>query len=255
MMFRRLGPVLTACTLAALASLAAAGRAEARWGPQQNCSNLVTETVNHHCYAIEELLMSGYPREYVSGGVARVNTTYMNVPGWGAGDFVTNEQWVGFNTGGWIETGQIGGGNQDCCSVHPFYAATTEGIERGFFFYESPGTVSLNAYHQYQIYDPPPRGTWRVYWECCEVKAYGYHQFPTWSNELQAGFEGGANEQPFNWGRDMVASMVPPTDAWAPYETSYRHSVPVRSPGMCIERNSAAPAWGNVLWGTCQAPN
>ena len=254
MPFRRLGLVLTACVLVA-GGLASAPAAEARWGAYENCSALVTEEVNHHCYAVEQLQMLGYPKEYVSGGTAYIDTTYMEIPGWAKGDFVTNEQWIQFNPGGWIETGQIGGGGYDCCSVHPFFAATTEGIEHGFYFYESPGTVAPNTYEHYTIYDAPPRGIWRVYWGCCEVKAYAYHQFPTWSNELEAGFEGGAAEQPYNWGRDEVASMVPPTDAFAPYETAYRHATPLRSPGMCMERNYELPAWGNLLWGTCKAPN
>jgi hypothetical protein len=251
---RRCVQALTALAMVTSGCLGLASTANARWGPHENCSAVVNEQVNHHCYAIEELSMFGYPREYVSGTVAFMDTTSMNVPGWERGDFVTNEAWVSFNPGGWIESGQIAG-SYDCCSVHPFFAATTGGIEHGFYFYESPATVPLNTYNHYVIYDPQPRGTWRVYWGSSEVKAYAYHQFPTWSNELQAGFEGGANAQPYNWGRDQVASLVPPNDAWAPYETAYRHAVTVRSPGMCIERNYEAPAWGNVLWATCQAPN
>ena len=255
MNIRRRTCALIAGALALSAALGLAPGASARWGPRESCSALVTEEINHHCYAIEELQMAGYPKEYVSGSVAFVDSTYMNVPGWTAGDFVTNEQWVDFNPGGWIESGQIGGAGYDCCSTHPFFAATTGGIEHGFYFYESPTTVPLSSYNHYVIFDGQPRGTWRVYWGCCEVKAYVYHEFPNYSNELQAGFEGGAGAQPFNWGRDEVASLVPPTDAWAPYETAYRHAVPYRSPGMCMERNYEAPAWGNILWGTCQAPN
>ncbi len=254
MISRRFMPLVAALGVLIAAGLAAATSASARWGPYENCSALVTEYVDHHCYAIEELAMAGYPTEYVSGGVAYMDTTYMDVPGWASGDFVSNEEWVSFNPG-WIESGQIGGDGYDCCSVHPFFAATTGGIEKGFYFYESPGTVPLNQYNHYIVSDPQPRGTWRVYWGCCEVKAYGYHEFPTWSNELQAGFEGGAAEQPYNWGRDEVASIVPPSDAWAPYETAYRHSVAQRSPGMCMERNSEAPDWGNIAWGTCKSPN
>ena len=250
----RLGAALTAVALLAVAVMGAS-KADARWGPKENCSAYVTETVNHHCYAIEELEMAGYPKEYVSGSVAYIDTTQMNIPGWTAGDFVTNEEWVDFNPGGWIETGQIGGAGVDCCSAHPFLASTTGGIEHGFYFYESPGTLPLYAYNHFTIYDPPPRGTWHVYWGCCEVKTYGYHEFPTWSNELQAGFEGGAGEQPYNWGRDEVASIVPPNDTWTAYETLFRHATPFRSPGMCLERNPEAPAWGNILWGTCKAPN
>ncbi|HMD52877.1 MAG TPA: hypothetical protein VKG62_09195 [Solirubrobacteraceae bacterium] len=255
MTWARLRTVLVAWALVATALMANVAGAQARWGPKENCSAYVTETVNHHCYAIEELVMAGYPTEYVSGSAAFIDTTYMDVPGWASGDFVSNEEWVDFNPGGWIESGQIGGAGYDCCSVHAFFAATTKGIEHGFYFFETPGTVPLNSYNEYAIYDPPPRTTWHVYWGgCCEAAGFGVHEFPSWSNELQAGFEGGAGEQPYNWGRDEVASFVPPTDAWAPYETAYRHSVPFRSPGMCMERNYELPAWGNILWGTCKAP-
>jgi hypothetical protein len=59
--------------------------------------------------------------EYVEGAGALEYTNSMNVPYWEDGDFVTNEQWVLFTHGRWVEMGSEGGYG-GCCGLEAFKA-------------------------------------------------------------------------------------------------------------------------------------
>jgi hypothetical protein len=221
--------------------------AQGAWGPKKNCYRNYPEE-NHHCYALSEWYMQS-SSEYVLASIVYMDTTYMDVPGWESGDFVTNESWVKFRgEPGWIETGQIGGNPYDCCSLHAFYAELYKGA---FYENESAGTVPANTYNHYVIFDSEVNGAWHVYWGCCEVaKLAGW---PVYASVLEAGFEGGANSQPYNWGRQMVAASD--GGAWWSWSGPYAAAKNFRSPGMCIEPNVESSAAGNVMWGTCEAPS
>ena len=96
-------PVLVLITLTALASLLLPVTASASWGNGECYLN-----EEHHCYAITEWAMMG-GNESVMGATFVPDTTSIAVPEFAAGAFVTNEGWVNFSSGGWMEAGQIAG--------------------------------------------------------------------------------------------------------------------------------------------------
>jgi hypothetical protein len=160
------------------------------------------------------------------------------------GGFIDEEEWIlwpkelGYN---WIETGQANGAPYGCCEEHPFYAEQQRGVYKE---YTSPGTVPVNNYNHYVLYDAEQNGRWHIYWGCCEVASYG-GGWPVYLMQQEAGIEAATPEQPYNWGRQAVAASD--GGAWTAWNgISYR-----RDPGICIAQNIDYPsAEGDIMWST-----
>jgi hypothetical protein len=231
-MNRRMG---LAVVLAAFALLPTA--AEARWGPNQNCSQAT------HCYGLAMRNTQNY------GSIDYSDTAGIKVYGWATGDFVTNEQWISWEREGipgWIEIGQIIGDYTDCCTLHPFIA---EEQNHKFKIEISPAAVQPNAYNHYLIFDGEHNGSWHLYWGCadaqgpewCEVGRYG-GGWPALLAEQEAGIEISANTEPYAYGRQEVAAVN--EGPWYPW-TGARY---YNDPGIHIAMNSELPAAGNIEW-------
>lgn len=214
--------------LVSLAALVVAPSAEARWGPQQNCS-LAT-----HCYGITERGANNL------ASIAFEDTTLANVPEWASGAFVTNEEWISFagRSTEWVEDGQIIGAYRDCCTVHPFFA---EYLRGGWHETIGEGPMPPNNYNHYVIFDPEQNGAWHVYWECCLVGVYG-GGWPARFQEEEAGIEVSSNTAPTEQGRQMVA--VSDGGTWYPWTGARIY----RDPGIAISGNGDNNAAGNISW-------
>jgi hypothetical protein len=231
-----------------------AASAQAFWGPGGTCWRGGDET--HHCYAIEEFNMKGYPTEYGDGAVLYMETLSMNVPGWASGDFVTNETWLKFDNSNYLETGQLAGLGRNCCTLYSFYADTYGNLQERYI---NPNPAPGNTYDDhYEIYDPCHCGYWGIWWggtgnqTGSQVWASGGGEFPAWSKTLQDGMEAAANQQPYSWGRTLVATVEPPTDYWTEYKSGYGNvSHVVKSPHQCVLRNPESNHYGNIEFSTC----
>jgi hypothetical protein len=238
--------------------LFAAATAQAKfWGSGGTCYRGGSET--HHCYAIEEFNMKGYPTEYGDGVVLFMDTISMEVPGWKSNDFVDDEVWLIFGENDYIETGQTAGNERNCCTLYSFYAWTLHGVQ---LEYINPSPAPGNTYNDhYEIWDPCHCGSWGIWYGGNgngtgeEVWAIG-REYPAWSKALEGGMEAAANVQPYNWGRDEVATVEPPTDYWTEWLSGYgNHSYPNVSPHQCVSRNPESNHYGNIAFSTCVIEN
>jgi hypothetical protein len=210
----------------------------------------------HHCYAIEEFNMSGYPREYGDGVTLFMDTMSMDVPGWESGDAVNDEVWLSFDGQDYLETGHTAGRYRNCCTLYSFYAYTKHNEQ---FAWISPSPAPGGTYNDhYEIYDPCHCGYWGIWWggngnsTGTQVWASGGGEYPAWSRTLQGGMEAGANSQPYNWGRDMVATVEPPTDYWTEWKSGFGNVSHVEvSPHQCVYRNPESNHYGNIEFSTC----
>lgn len=207
----------------------------------------------HHCYALAEWDMVGCPRECIQGGVADIVTESMDVPGWASGDFVDDEMWeTSKSSEGWVESGTTAGGGLDCCSLHRFEADMNNN-GTGYSEYVQPGAVNGDEAHDYVIQDLEHNGNWRVYWgqentDWYEAGVYN-HGYPSSTDELEAGFEGGANTQPYNSAVQALAGVWGEPPSWHPWEGVYSKAKFSESPATCIEQ--WAGSWvGNSLYHT-----
>jgi hypothetical protein len=195
---------------------------------------------NHHCYALAYWHMAGCTKECIQGGVADEVTESMDVPGWASGDFVDNEIWESSKAShGWVESGTTAGGGIDCCSLHRFEADVNNN-GTGYSEYVQPGSIPLHEAHDYVIQDLEYNGIWRVYWgqenaNWYEAGAYN-HGYSSSTDELEAGFEGGANTQPTNSAAQALAGVWGEPPSWHPWEGEYSHAQFTESPATCIEQ-------------------
>ena len=208
---------------------------------------------NHHCYALAYWHMVGCPKECIQGGVLNVITESMDVPGWKSGDFVDNEMWESSKAShGWVESGTTAGGGIDCCSLHRFEADVNNN-GTGYSEYVQPGSIPLHEAHDYVIQDLEYNGIWRVYWgqentNWYEAGVYN-HGYSSSTDELEAGFEGGANTQPYNSAVQALAGVWGEPPSWHPWEGEYSHAQFTASPATCIEQWQGS--WiGNSLYHT-----
>jgi hypothetical protein len=207
---------------------------------------------NHHCYALSQWDMVGCPKECVDGGVADIETSEMDVPGWESGDFVTNEMWESSSeSAGWVESGQIAGNSYSCCSMHPFFAAEANN-GKAFYMYEQPGTIGSNRYNDYVIQDLEHNGIWRIYWgyeNTGWVEVHAYSGYPAKTDELEAGMEAGANTEPTVTGSQFLASVYGSPESWHPWEGVYAKVSYFADPETCIE--PIGGSWpGNAIYHT-----
>jgi hypothetical protein len=243
MMIRRLVVrPLSASSLVVVLALALVSSAQANWGPKNNCGYKTSKTTNEHCYALAE-----------RGGVSKLasiafeDTTSSEVPHWENGEiFTSNEEWISFEghpgwiEEGWIEDGQLAGAALGCCEMHPFYAEEYKGTLK---LELSPGTMPLNRYNHYVIFDSEVNGRWHLYWESGEAGYYG-GGWPTYYNAQEAGIEASDNVKPYEWGRDEVAASN--GGEWSAWTGATKW----KSPGICQEANIESGAAGNTMWGT-----
>ena len=250
--------LLSLCTACSFFLVLAAG-AGAFWGPGGTCY-WGSSNENHHCYAIEEWKMAGYPREYGDGVVLDMDTMSTDVPGWASGDEVNDEVWLLFGANDYIETGQLTGRYKNCCSLYRFWSYTLHGEQ---ITTVDPTIAPGGTYNTFEIYDPCHCGSWGIWWNGANPAfqgtqvaqlgvAGGQTLYPAWSKTLQGGMEAAANHQPYNWGKDEVASVEPPGDGWTEWESGYGvHSELMVSPHQCAKRNPESGHWGNIEFSTC----
>jgi hypothetical protein len=231
--------VLLALLAALLALAAVPAVATASWGSKANNGEHCSQGNNHHCYAVAAWPMKG--AEQVEGTLAYQYTEAMNVYGWAGGDFVTNEEWVGFEPAGWwVEVGQEAGEYMDCCSLHPFYAWANAG---GYTQYVAPYAWPGNNNNLFQISGQNHNGTWCIYFG--QTQEHCVTGFYKWSNLLEVGVEAAANTKPLNTGREGTNGWWEnATHNWLKEERYVDH-------GLCAARNSGAPALGNIAFSTC----
>jgi hypothetical protein len=211
----------------------------ASWGPSvPHCS----AGEGHHCYATSYRNIKKYGG--VLASIDFVDTTSADVTSFA---FVDEEEWIAWpetTSYGWIETGQADGSPYGCCEEHPFWAQQTPG---GVYSeYTSPGTVPLNSYNHYVIYDAESNGTYHIYWGCCEVHSISGR--PKYLYEQEAGIEAATEARPYQWGRQEVAASD--GGEWTPWSGDSWF----RSPGICMTSNVDSSAAGNIMWGTLGSP-
>jgi hypothetical protein len=241
--------MLLLVTVAALAMSAAS--ASAWWGKEGLCGRGGTE--ENHCYAISEWKAAGHipAGKHIYGQVDEMATTTMSIPGWEAGDFVTNEGWTLFPKETWLETGQIGG-PKGTGNVHPFIAEYVENKER--YYYEYPSAVSLGTFHNYWMADVNGKGLWCVYWfwgtfqEGYEHGPVHCGEFAVYATAVQAGEEAGAETEPAAGGLDIVSSAWnSPFVAWKPWYYDENYFGPN---GMCGSNDSYWSSYpGSINYG------
>jgi hypothetical protein len=204
----------------------------------------------HHCYALAVWEMKG--SEQVAGTEALQYTEEADVPTWGEGGFVTNEEWSGFYNGGstqyWTEMGQAAGEYYNCCTIRWFWA-----YQNHSGYHEAQpserfaiGRNEYSAYYQLAA----GGGTW-----CfdigpnAEVQVKCVGGFETYSKDLENGAEFAANNAPTNWGHGLV-------NWWKEHEW-YRatqllanETGVVSYNGMCVSTYAPVPAPGNINYGS-----
>jgi hypothetical protein len=212
--------------------------ASARWG-KEHCSEVT------HCYGLAGRNIEAY------GGVLASIDFVDNpsgsfeghtVPG-ATGGFVDGEEWISWpkKPEEWIETGQANGFPYSCCVEHPFYAEQLKGVYKEYL---SPGTVALNTYNHYVLFDSEINGRWHIYWGCCEVGYYG-GGWPAYLMNQEAGIEAATAEQPYVWGSDEVAASN--GGEWTPWSPGLWT---LHDPGICVITNPESPSAGNISWST-----
>jgi hypothetical protein len=213
----------------------------------------------HHCYAIANWAMAGYPREYTDGTALYMDSLSTDVPGWESGDFITNEVWNIFGANDYLETGQIAGMGKSCCTLHRFWSYTLHGAQ--YTQIDVPAAAG-NTYNTYEIYDPCHCGNWQYWWNGSPPYGNGTKvlelnesqtSYPAWTKTLEDGLEAGANYQPYSWGRTEVAGVVPPSDVWTEWISGFGvHAIEEASPHQCVGRNAYSPYYGNIEFSTCK---
>ncbi len=217
---------------------ALASSASARWG-SEHCSEV------SHCYGL-----AGRNIEAYGGVLASIdfvdnqsgNFEGHTVPS-APGGFVDGEEWISWpkrSEEEWIETGQANGEPFSCCEEHPFYAEMLKGVYKEYI---SSGTVPLNSYNHYVLFDSEINGRWHIYWGCCEVGYYG-GGWPAYLMNQEGGIEAATPEQPYVWGSDEVAASN--GGEWTPWSGDWHY----HDPGICVITNTEAPSEGNIMWST-----
>jgi hypothetical protein len=226
------------------------------WGPGHTCFR-EPGNEGHHCYAIEEWNLAGYPTEYGDGAVLFDDTKTAEVPGWSSGDEVSDEVWLAFNNENYLETGVLAGRSRNCCTLYPFYAHTRNNMQEAYVS-PSPAAPKNEYDNHFEIYDPSHTGYWGIWWggngneTGNQVWASGGGEYPDWFKTLENGMEAAANSQPYNWGRTEVASVEPPSDSWTEWLSGY--GVPskvAKSEHQCVYRNPESNHYGNIEFSTC----
>jgi hypothetical protein len=215
----------------------------ATWGNKRSQGN------SHHCYALAVWEMHG--SEQVAGTEALQNTEEADVPGWESGDFIDQEEWVGFKNGPepyWTEMGQAAGEYYNCCTLRWFWAYNNASHYHDIKPDERfrIGDKEYSAYFQLAA----GNGVW-----CFDIGPYGEIQikcvggFETYSKDLETGAEYAANQAPVVKGHGLVN--------WWKEQPWYRAALGLYNEyerqsynGMCISKYAPVPAPGNVNTGT-----
>jgi hypothetical protein len=253
-------PLALFVALAALGLQLGTGTAEAGWGFDSECSQQVVPL--HHCYAEEAWYETGYPTEYGVGAATKITPTsapYVYEPEGGKG-FLTQEEWVGFHGGTWIETGLMDGPD-GCCRMHRFYQSWGSGKQLNEYI--SPEGQEKSVPQWSEIWAPEGAGYWGVWWGgvgngqgTLMVADRGY---PEYEDEIDVGTEVATTVRPYEWGEEEVGAVEPPYNEWVPLEDTVTHegSKPFvglgtheRLSSLCL---AAFGTRGDTRWSTCQS--
>lgn len=232
--------------------LAVPASSTASWGKKKDNGEACKQANPYHCYAYSSWVMGGSER--VEGMSGYQETKIMNVPEWGTGAFVTNENWLSFTSKPtyWAEVGQIAGGNgfviypegehfaRDCCSLHSFWGYQNGA---GFTDYAAPWTVGGAEWHLYQISGQNHNGTWCEYFGA--TQAWCESGLPSWGTILNTGSEFAAESEPENYGRTAVNAW------WANTTHNWRFATIYFDSKLCAKPNSSPAYAGNIEYGTC----
>jgi hypothetical protein len=221
--------------MATLASaLVATASASAGWpagGKYEECH----KREGAHCYSLSEHNVKAL------ASIAYIKDQSAKVSEWESGAFIDHEQWISFGKENeWVETGDTSGEFFSCCNPHPFFAEQQKGTYKQEL---SPGIVPGGVYNHYIIYDSEHNGRWHIYWNCCEVGAYG-GGWPEKLSRQEAGVEAYSEVEPGSDERQEVAWSE--GGEWYPWTgATWYHS-----PGLCIKSNPESSAAGNIEGGT-----
>ncbi len=135
-----------------------------------------------HCYA----LSSWYPSssDSVSGSEIQILTDRQSVPGTEEGNFVTNEMWDGFYTGGWVETGQESNHSTEGKGLRYFYDSDIDGED--FYHIELPNGPADKTWNTYSMQNAGG-GVW-YYW-INGAGPYGFGGQPGATDSVEDGLE------------------------------------------------------------------
>jgi hypothetical protein len=220
---------------------ASASPAAARWG-RGECSEVI------HCYGLAKRNIERYGGVLASIDFVETTPVVYNglqtpyVPPIGAG-VINEEEWISWpgqlGGGSWVETGQSNGYPYDCCHEYPFFAQNQNGK---YWEHLATSTVPVGSYNHYVLYDAQRNGIWRIYWGCCEVG--GLTGWPVFLMQQEAGIEAASAEQPYNWGKQLVAASD--GGQWTPWTGAIREP----EPGICVATNNENGSAGNIMWST-----
>ena len=195
----------------------------ARWG-HESCSSAT------HCYGIAQWGMTG--SEQVEGQACWQRTEAMYIYDLGPGSFVDHECWTGFEPQYyWVEAGQEGASNWNCCALHPFWAKRNH---YGYLAYEAPWTVEGFQENE-SIMESLLNGNWRITWcfpgKSCEAKTT-VSSLPYYSNYVSGGAEIATNIDPDELGNDqsVVKHLNGKWYTWNKETATLREH-------QCVERN------------------
>jgi hypothetical protein len=173
----------------------------------------------------------------------------MNVPYWEDGDFVTNEQWVLFTHGRWVEMGSEGGYG-GCCGLEAFKAEKS--AERGEYREAALGAASFRQWIAYSM-DSEASGNWCFYignnkelGEACSAVMERY------SKELEVGEEAADEITPENSGAVETAAIFGNGDGynWNFAENQLANETgSVSSNGLCVAPYTPYNYPGNIYFG------
>jgi hypothetical protein len=221
----------------------------ATWG------NKCSAGEGHHCYALATWEMTG--SEQVKGSETEENTASVNVPGWGSGDFVDNEEWVGFFNGPnpyWTEMGQTAGGYTRCCSMEWFYA-----YQNHSGYHENKVSerweIPFNEWAHYYMDSEEGAGVWcYAVGPAGELRVTCIGGFETYSKSLEDGTEIAANTGPSNAAKTVAnATWTNGTvHTWNKAVNGLYNEggAKVTTNGMCVSQYTPVNAPGNIYSGS-----
>lgn len=199
----------------------------------------------HHCYALATWAMGS--GEYIYGSETIQDTTEMYVPNWESGDFVDDEEWIGFPKEHWVEIGQTAGNAIDSHTLYPFWASQNG---KGYLQTILPTSVSGGRQNHYTM-----RSDGGGYW-CFWVEGVGEecrNGFENTSKEVEDGIEGADESQPTN-AAYVETNWIDSKDEGFQWDSAhnglYNETGEVSYNGLCVTQYTPWNYPGNVYYGS-----
>jgi hypothetical protein len=225
-------------------ALAVPATASATWGGE---CKIKVEPEDYHCYGTAEWVMSNKGEE-VKGLSSVIYTSAMYVPEWNLHEgqvFVSNEQWAIFpqDHGYWVEDGQLAGSENNCCSLHKFYAYDEA---KGLHETTLPSTVEGYTWNSFTLEDPSNNGGWCERYGPSETLAcQGGYGYPAYAKAVEVGAEMSDETKPENSGKDQTG-VQHLNGGWYHWNEAWWYS---NSKDVCVGGYEDIAAYIN--WSTC----